>query len=389
MAEGRVDLGIAFDRFVVAPDDSPRARLARFAARMAWRWKRGQVRLRRVARHLVSVRATAGRAFLLPQQARAVIADGFVAMRDAAVLLVLILRYAMSRPLHASEAEHQIVRHSRKSAFVIGLAVLALALALLLPEPERQAMAIQPEPAVVAARAPEPAPQPAPNEIRRSPEPALPPEQRPWQPVRQPIVLYHVESPELSGLSLAYRVAQRDRSRQDTLTWQPKSDSGEVEARRSSALLVVERHEGHAPTEKPLFADLAARAAEHRLVIERMARPQDIRTKFGPVEAAELTLRHENGVAACLAFRRIDMVGVTLVGWLCGTPQRPVDRVSMSCFVDRLDLVAGGRDTTLRKFFAEAERSRQNCSTARQTGRKLTWMDHEAPVPPLKLTARR
>ncbi len=120
-----------------------------------------------------------------------------------------------------------------------------------------------------------------------------------------------------------------------------------------------------------------------------MARPQDIRTKFGPMEAAELSLKQENALLPCLAFRRIDMAGVTIVGWLCGTPQRPVDRVAMSCFVDRLDLIGGGRDQNLRKFFAEAERSRQNCPSSRQPGRKMTWMDHESPVPALKLTARR
>ncbi len=299
----------------------------------------------------------------------------------------LILRYAMTRPLHGSEAEQAALRSNRKTLLILVLAMLALGFALLLPDRDQQAVAS--EPRVAAVELPAPAPEPVAVETRRNPEPALPPEQRPWQPVRQPMAMYHLESSELAGLALTYRVSMRGPSRQDSLIWQPRSGAGEAEPRRAAALLVIERHEGALPTEKPLFADLAARAAEHRLVLERMARPQDIQTKFGSMEAAEVNVRQDNALLSCLAFRRIDMAGITLVGWLCGIPQRAVDRVSASCFLDRLDLVGGGRDTVLRKFFAEAERSRQNCASSRQPGRRLTWMDHEAPIPPLKLTARR
>ncbi len=82
------------------------------------------------------------------------------------------------------------------------------------------------------------------------------------------------------------------------------------------------------------------------------------------------------------------MSGLTLVGWVCGAAQKPVDRVALACFIDRLDLVGGGRDAGLRKVFAEAERARRPCVSSRQSGKRLTWLDHEAPVPDLKLSAR-
>jgi hypothetical protein len=82
------------------------------------------------------------------------------------------------------------------------------------------------------------------------------------------------------------------------------------------------------------------------------------------------------------------MAGLTLAGWACGVAQRPLDRVALACFLDRLDLVGAGRDAALRTVFAEAERARVPCASSRQSGKRLTWLDHEAPVPGLKLSAR-
>jgi hypothetical protein len=394
VADGRVGLNIAVEHFVVAPDRSLGGRLERGRHWSLWRWKRGRVRLLRASRRVAGrVAGQVGRsglpAILAPLlHAGTILRESFRALRDAAVLLILILRYAMNKPLQGSKVEQRKAWRHRKSSLVLALGLPALALSLFLPERERAAFTGEPLLTAAEARMQEPAPEPASLETRRNPEPVLLPQPRPWQPVRQPMALYNLESPELSGLALTYRVSQRGSLRQDMLIWQPRQDAGESETRRSGALVVIERHDGALP-EKPLFSDLAARAAEHRLVVERMARPQDIRTKFGLMEAAEVKLRQDKAVMPCLAYRRIDMAGVTILGWLCGTIQRPVDRVSTACFLDRLDLVGGGRDASLRKFFAEAERSRQNCTSSRQPGRRLTWMDHEASIPTLKLTARR
>ncbi|MCA3637157.1 MAG: hypothetical protein INF18_15700 [Methylobacterium sp.] len=390
VADGRVGLTIAIEHFVVAPDRSLGARLERWHRWSLWRWKRGRVRLLRASRRVVGQVGLLG----LPAILAAILKSGaflrgiFRALHDSAVLLTVILRYAMNNPLQGSKVEQHRAWRPRKSSLVLALGLPALALSLFLSNPERAAFTGEPLLTAAEARMQEPAPEPASLETRRNPEPVLLPEPRPWQPVRQPMALYNLESPELSGLALTYRVSQRGSLRQDMLIWQPRQDAGESETRRSGALVVIERHDG-VLTEKPLFSDLAARAAEHRLVVERMARPQDIRTKFGLMEAAEVKLRQDKAVMPCLAYRRIDMAGVSILGWLCGTIQRPVDRVSMACFLDRLDLVGGGRDASLRKLFAEAERSRQNCISSRQPGRRLTWMDHEASIPALKLTARR
>ncbi len=254
MAEGRVGLNFTIENFVVAEDKSLGARLERLRARSLWRWKRARVRLRKAAHRIGLDRLGSGIA-----RSR----DGARSLGHAALLLGLILRYAFARPLHASEVEHPERGRYRKPAIILGLSVLALGFALLLPERE----ILTPEPIVSSAEAsttvPKPQPEASPAETRRAPDVPLPPEQRPWQPVRQPMALYNLESPELSGLAVNYRVSQRGASRQDTLLWQPRAEAGEGDLRRSAALIVVERHEGTAPTEKPLFADLASRAAEH------------------------------------------------------------------------------------------------------------------------------
>ncbi len=273
---------------------------------------------------------------------------------------------------------------ARFAATILAAAGLtAFLAATLLPDTEEPLRAAS----VIAV--PEMATAPAP--LRRSepeapgPVVVLPPAPEPWRPVRRPIPLYNLESPEIDRLALRYQVEIRGRGeRRDTLAWA----SREPAAGPALIVIAAERYEAGAPTARPFFPDLAARAAAQGLAIERLSRTGEIATKFGAMEIADAILDAEGLRLACLAFRRNDAAGLTLAGWFCGSSRRPADRVGFGCFIDRLDLVAAGRDRELKRLFAAAERNRRGCGQGRVGARKASWLDHEAPAPVLKLTTR-
>ncbi|MCZ8376282.1 MAG: hypothetical protein O9342_12960 [Beijerinckiaceae bacterium] len=286
---------------------------------------------------------------------------------------------------------------------VLSLVFSAWLAAMILPEREPGAIA----PAVASSPAPagpttagEPAKDPAAPDLSQqvlpgqpAPEPfrvvLAPPARDVWTPVRKPFAVYHVEAPEIEQADLVHRVATKDRqTRQDSFLWtnsQPRPNS----LQRPAIHLVIERYENGLPTTRPLFPDLARRAAEIGVSIERLQAAQEVITKFGSMEVAEAHLASESSRMACLAFRRNDTSGLVLAGWYCGTKERPADRVSFACFIDRIDLVGAGQDQPLRRLFAQAERQRKGCQSQRQPGRKMTWLDHEAPLPALKTSQRR
>lgn len=261
------------------------------------------------------------------------------------------------------------------------IAILALGAALLLPEEARREAE---EPPQVLNMKPVLMP---PVQVAALNEPPRAPAET-WQPVRRPIALYNIEAPDLDGTDRVHRVAGMGRhARQDVMSWQARPPRASP-LTRPAIHLVVERFENGAPAARPLYADLAARAAEEALSIDRMAMPGEIVTKFGGMEVAETIISGDRGVLGCLAFRRLDPIGLSVTGWYCGSQTRPADRVSLGCFIDRLDLIGAGQDVPLKRHFAQAERNRKACPGARQPGRKQTWLDHEAPVPALKLSAR-
>lgn len=262
---------------------------------------------------------------------------------------------------------------------MLALVVSAFLAALVFPERESMQAAEAATPPPVAAS---PVAEPVRSEL------VLAARSETWQPVRRPFGMYHVEAPELEQAELAHRVAMRERgARQDSFLWtnsQPKAGS----LQRPVVHLVIERFEHGLPTARPLFPDLAMRAAEIGVSIDRLQRADEIVTKFGAMQVADAMLDSDRARLPCLVFRRIDAVGLVMAGWYCGTAERPADRVAFTCFIDRVDLVGAGQDQTLRRLFAQAEQRRRGCPSVRQPGRKMTWLDHEAPVPALKLSQR-
>lgn len=215
------------------------------------------------------------------------------------------------------------------------------------------------------------------------------PAELPWLAVKRPLALYNLEAPQVDPAEMTYQVSTRGRdSRRDSLVWRPRADRP-GHRNRPSIDIQLERHEKGMPTQRPLYAALAARAAERHLSLERMAAPAEIASKFGPIQVADAVIAGPDGKRGCLVFQRAEMVGFVINGWYCAPEGKAVDRVTLGCFIDRLDLVSAGQDAELRRLFAHAERARGICASARQPGKRITWMDHEAPVPALKLSARR
>jgi hypothetical protein len=305
-------------------------------------------------------------------------------LRRAAIIAIMAA-YPLARTTLMSWRDRlaEIGAAAASTMFVVAI-LTALGAALLLPETgerERVARALVATPPVL----------PSPETLR----PVLP-EAAPvalaveenWAAVRRPVTMFNLEAPDIEGADLAYRVMIRGKhARRDSLTWLARADrAGAV---RPLVHLAIERHETGAPTFRPFFPDLAARMAEQGLSIDRMSALGEVATKFGAVELADAVLATEQGLRPCLLYRRIESFGLAIAGWYCGSAERPADRVSFTCFLDRLDLIGAGQDRALKQHFARAERERSKaCAGARRPGRKLTWLDHEAPVPALKLSQR-
>jgi hypothetical protein len=129
---------------------------------------------------------------------------------------------------------------------------------------------------------------------------------------------------------------------------------------------------------RSFFVELVRRSAEAGLSVVRYPQSHAVATKFGPVEAAPVTLAAaaEQG---CLAFRFADAAtGFGFQGWLCGSEARPVDDAQLACFLDGIGL-AGAAGPGLKAIFARSERSRiEACGPVARTASASV----KAPVRP-------
>ncbi|WP_262298758.1 hypothetical protein [Microvirga sesbaniae] len=121
------------------------------------------------------------------------------------------------------------------------------------------------------------------------------------------------------------------------------------------------------PAEPPgsFYIDTVRRAARSGLAVAHLGQSRMIATKFGPMEAAPMTLSNK-GEQSCLAFRFSDRAAVFgFQGWLCGSAA-PEDG-QLACFIDGIALT-GGTNPSLKAVFAQAERSRgESCGPGART----------------------
>jgi hypothetical protein len=205
---------------------------------------------------------------------------------------------------------------------------------------------------------------------------AVAPPKRAWVEIVHPIRLYSLESPEFGREPRLYE-ARRHREgggRQDVLSFGPAEPGGEPTLRLGLYRVGAEE----APQSR-FFVDIARQAGQAGLAVVRSAQPGELPTRFGAFEVADISLAGSGSEASCLGFR-LDAVepGLRIAGFACGSVARPIDRRTLACTIDRLDLLAAGEDADLSRFFAHAELGRgKGCGGIRAQGPapKTTGLD--------------
>ncbi len=215
----------------------------------------------------------------------------------------------------------------------------------------------------------------------RAPEAAAAPKSA-WVEFGRPIQIYALQTAEF-GKEVRVYEARRHREgggRQDLLSY------GAAEIGQGANLRLSLYRPGTEPApETALFVDFARLAARSGLAVTRSALPDTLATRFGAFEVSDVSLAQGQTEAPCLGFRlNVADPGLQIAGFACGGA-RPVDRPTLACALDRLDLVAAGDDRELAKFFIAAEQARgKACGPARGPGAKPTWLDPSAHLPPLR-----
>ncbi|MGO4389251.1 hypothetical protein AB4Y85_17125 [Microvirga sp. 2YAF29] len=175
-----------------------------------------------------------------------------------------------------------------------------------------------------------------------------------WNPLPQAAMLYGFEK---STLPVTFEARQHTNgAREDTLVLGRLGD-----ARHARITLL----QGSTEPARSFFIDIVRRAAQAGLAVSRNAQSRMVATKFGPLEAAAVTLtglREQE----CQAFRLSqNEAGFGFEGWLCGTA--PMDEGQLACFLDGLAL-SGAASPSVKTVFARAEGNRiEACGSAART----------------------
>lgn len=209
-----------------------------------------------------------------------------------------------------------------------------------------------------------------------------------WIDIEHPIQLYALNAPELDAVPL-YEARRNSAGggRQDILTF------GELDGDRPFLRLMLYRVGSERQEETPFFVDVARLAASASLAVTRSLDPQDLATRFGDFEAADIDVAPGSGAPTpCLGFRGSMLDGgFRISGLACGTEAKPMSRPALACMLDRLDFESGG-DPSLADFFALTELRRDPFCAG--TGLapmplKASWIDQADAPPPLRLRKMR
>jgi hypothetical protein len=209
----------------------------------------------------------------------------------------------------------------------------------------------------------------------------------PWIDIVRPFQIYALTSQ--FGREPTSFVAQRHRDgggRTDTLTW-GNLNSGAAEP-TPYLRLTLHRVGRESADDSSFFIQMVRQAALFGAAVTGSGVSDALSTRFGTFETADLSLESGqtlSGAAACLGFRfASDAPALRISGFACGTPARPVDRQTLACTLDRLDLVLSGDDQELGRFFAAAEARRDpRCTPSRnqQANAQNNWLDPAASAP--------
>lgn len=218
--------------------------------------------------------------------------------------------------------------------------------------------------------------------IRKDPLPGLTSRDS-WVTLIRPNPIFALEAPELERMQASFEARRSpDGSRREEVL--AFGDFGEQTAHLHLRLMV--EHE-HRELSQPFLIALVRAAAARAMSVQRSGTPAAIQTRFGPVETADATLSDGAASRPCIAFRLgTGTVPMAMSGWWCGGADKPADRGQLACLIERIDLVNGGEDRTLRAAFARTEPNRrQGCASAApsDSGRKVSLRDADDAGPAL------
>ncbi|MGL4495372.1 MAG: hypothetical protein ACRCUX_06125, partial [Beijerinckiaceae bacterium] len=176
-----------------------------------------------------------------------------------------------------------------------------------------------------------------------------------WVRLSKPLMLYSIDAPEFARLPVDHQARRHvtGNGRIDDFT------VGRFENGHLFYAVRLYRPGGERPPESTLFVHTVRRLADDGMALVRMAAGEQHMTKFGPAQAADAVVKFGDQERTCLSFRLAPGDGaLDIAGLACGNDKKPVDRAMLTCFIDRMALLAAGEDSQLRQIFSEAELAR-------------------------------
>ena len=208
-----------------------------------------------------------------------------------------------------------------------------------------------------------------------------------WIDIVKPVEMFGVSAAGFDKLPRSY-MARRNRlggGRQDFLSL------GVPDGTAPYLRLSIYRVGSEASADVPLFVDVARRAADAGLGIQKSGPPHAVTTRFGRFEAIDLELAGTSGLT-CAGFRLgIASPDLRIAGLTCGPQRKPTTPADLTCLLERIDLNAAGDDEALARFFADSELSRDpSCAGAAMAPTPLhaPWLD-DKPTPATRRAAAR
>ncbi|HEV2574363.1 hypothetical protein [Methylocella sp. CPCC 101449] len=244
---------------------------------------------------------------------------------------------------------------------------------------------------------------PTPPATPPAPEP-LP--QSPWAAIERPAGMYGLNAPDYGRDPTTFTAKRHreGRGRIDVMTWGRLDDDAHPYLR-----LAVHRV-GREPTEdSSFFIHMVREAAGFGAAVTRGNVADPLPTRFGLFEAADVMLdangaKTSSAKANCMGFRFASPERlVRMTGFACGTSAHPIDRQTLACTIERIELVSAGDDHDLARFFASAATHRDPACLPRrasqtsepintpmnilpnaQSSRQANWIDQTGTAAPLR-----
>ena len=211
---------------------------------------------------------------------------------------------------------------------------------------------------------------------------AIQPASRPeWINVGRPHPAFDMQMPELAAASFNYTILRRDDdgARKDVLTW------GEPGAIGPYVMVEIYRPGGAGEHFLDAPSEIAARIVDFT-VTDDVKAAGDIASKFGPLSLVDFAIAvpgaHNGLQRRCLGFARsFDDPSLQISGWYCSFGERPIDRATIACALDRLTVLSAGGDTKVGSLFARAELKRTFCGERNPILAATPERDVAVPIP--------